>query len=230
MLRKFSRVVFLSERTDRQRFLDHGVARLTGYKGIAVIPNGVDPGEFDRVLPDFRKQFGIRDGCLFLCVANYCTRKNQELAVRAFRQAHLPGATLVLIGSEFNEYEAMVRRLAPEGRVLFLEKLSRDITLAAYKACDVFVLSSTHETQPIVIMEAMACGKPFISTESSGAIAELPGGLVVRSEREMTEQMTHLYENPAVRKTLGDTGRSACLARYTHERVVDAYVKLLDSL
>lgn len=237
MLRKFSRVVLLSERADRQRFFDHWVAKLTGYKGIIVIPNGVDPGAFDKPLPNFRAKFGLGEGLVFLCVANYCTRKNQELAVRAFRKARLLGATLVFIGSEFNEYQAMVRdldqelaRLYPEGRVLFLEKVDREMTLAAFKACDVFVLSSEYETQPIVLMEAMACAKPFISTESSGCIAELPGGLVVRSEQEMSEKMKYLSENPAAGKALGVAGRSACQARYTHERVVDAYQKLLESL
>ncbi len=237
LMRKFSRVVLLSKRVDRRRFFDHRVAKLTGYRGIVVIPNGVDPDTFDRPLPDFRREFGVGEGCLFLCVANYCTRKNQELALRAFRKARTAGATLVFIGSEFNEYQAMVRDLDqelakshPEGRVVFLEKITRDMTLAAYNSCDAFVLTSKDETQPIVLLEAMACAKPFISTESSGCIEELPGGVVARSEQEISEQMKHLAENPDARVALGKTGRDACLTRYTHERVVDAYQKLLESL
>jgi glycosyltransferase involved in cell wall biosynthesis len=237
LMRKFLRVVVLSKRLDRRRFLDHRVARLTGYRGIAVIPNGVDPGAFDKPLPDFRHEYGIGGGCLFLCVANYCTRKNQELAVRAFRKARVAGAILVFIGSEFNEYQTMVRDLDqelatshPEGRVVFLEKINRDMTLAAFKACDVFVLTSKDETQPIVLLEAMACEKPFISTESSGCIPELVGGLVVHTEQETSEKMKHLSEHPEARKALGQTGREDVVAHYTCERVVDAYDELLRSL
>ncbi|MGD1017989.1 MAG: glycosyltransferase family 4 protein [Verrucomicrobiia bacterium] len=237
LMRKFSRVVLLSERVDWQRFFDHRVAKLTGYRGIVVIPNGIDPGACDRPLPDFRREFGVGDGCMFLCVANYCTRKNQELAVRAFRKTRVAGAILVFIGSEFNEYQAMVRDLDrelakshPEGHVMFIEKINRDMTLAAFNACDIFVLTSKDETQPIVLLETMACGKPFISTESSGCIAELPGGLVVRSEQQISEQMKRLAESPDARQSLGEAGRNGCLARYTHERVVDAYQKLLESL
>jgi glycosyltransferase involved in cell wall biosynthesis len=237
LMRKFSRVVLLSNRLDWQRFFDHRIAKLTGYRGIVVIPNGVDPRAFDQPLTDFRREFGIGEGCLFLCVANYFIGKNQELAVRAFRQARIPGATLVFIGSEFNEYQAMVRDLDhnlaeshPEGRVVFLQKINRDMTLAAFKACDVFLLTSKTENQPIVLLEAMACGKPFISTECGGCIAELPGGIVARSEQQISEQMKHLAESADARQALGEAGRNGCLTRYTHERVVDAYQKLLESL
>ena len=236
LMRKFSRVVLLSKRVDRQRFFDHRIAKLTGYRGIVVIPNGVDPRAFERPLPDFRREFGIGEGCMFLCVANYYTHKNQELTLRAFRQARVDGATLVFIGSEFNEYQAMVRDLDqqlakshPEGRVVFLEKINREMTLGAFRACDVFVLTSKGENQPIVLLEAMACGKPFISTES-GCISELVGGLVVHTEQEISEKMKYLSEHPEVRNALGQTDREEILAHYTCERVVDAFDELLRSL
>jgi glycosyltransferase involved in cell wall biosynthesis len=236
-LRRFSRVVFLSKLADWHRFFDNQVARLTGYRGIAVIPNGVDATVFDKPLPDFRREFGIEEGCMFLCVANYCTRKNQELALRAFRKARIAGATLVFIGSEFNEYRTMLcdldQQLAkshPGGRVLFLEKINREMTLAAFKACSAFVLTSEDETQPIVLLESMACGKPFISTESSGCISELDGGFVVHTEQETSDKMKYLSEHPEVRATLGRAGKQDVLAHYTHKRVVDAYDELLCSL
>ena len=90
-MRKFLRLVFLSKCVDRHRFFDHWVARLIRHPGIAVIPNSAAPEEFNQPLPDFRNEFSLGTGCLFSCVANYSTRKNQELAVRAFRKARLAG-------------------------------------------------------------------------------------------------------------------------------------------
>jgi len=233
-LKKFTHVVFVSQHTDQHRFFDHWLARLIGHPGVAIIPNSVDPEKFKQPLSDFRKEYAIGPGLMFLCVANYTTRKNQALAVRAFRQAQIRGATLVFIGSEFNPYQAFVRNLDlelaqsyPSGHVRFLERINRELTLAAFNACDVFVLTATEETQPFVLLEAMACGKPFISTESSGCIRELAGGVVVNSEQEISAQMKWLSENPAVRRTLGKAGREAVDASYTCERVVTAFEELL---
>jgi glycosyltransferase involved in cell wall biosynthesis len=233
-MRRFSHLVFLSKQVDCNRFFDHLVARLSRHPGIAVIPNCADPERFDQPQPDFRKEFGISTGTLFLCVANFSIGKNQALALRAFRKARLAGATLVFIGSEFNDYQALLNgldreltELYPDGRVLFLEKLSRDQTMAAFQACDVFVLTSKSECQPIVLIEAMACHKPFISTESSGCIAELVGGVIANSEQEIGAQMKSLHENPDIRRSLGHKGWEAFQDRYTCNRALDAFEGLL---
>jgi hypothetical protein len=78
-----------------------------------------------------------------LCVANYCERKNQKLAVRSFQEANVLDSTLIFIGSELGAYGREARRMA-EGPgqdasacyILFLEKLTRAETFAAYKATD----------------------------------------------------------------------------------------------
>ena len=215
-MRGFDRLVFLSRQHDFGRFFDHRIARLTGFKKISVIPNGAFAREFnDDHLPDFRVEFNIGSGLMLLCVANYCDRKNQLLAVRAFRRARLKDATLVCIGSEVNEYAEMVKRLDeelrvefPEGRVVLLEKLSRAQTCAAYQAADFFVLAAKAETQPIVLLEAMASRTPWISTDT-GCVAELPGGLVVRSAAELTEKIKEMACSPELRKNLA--GRLGCL-------------------
>jgi len=233
-LKSFSRVVFLSKRTDNHRFFDHWLAHRLRHPGIAIIPNTVDSVRSNQPLPDFRHEFSLGSGLVFLCVANYCDRKNQELAVRAFRNTRLTGATLVFIGSEYNAYQIGVQKLdqeltqsCPEGCVVFLEKISRELTIAAFKACDVVVLTAKQETQPIVLIEAMAFGKPFISTESSGCIRELAGGIVVDSEHEISQQMRRLAENHNDRHALGNAGQKAFSAHYSYDRVVDAFEALL---
>ena len=205
-MRRFDQLVFLSRCRNFGRFLDHRLARLAGFKKFSIIPNGAHVREFnDETLPDFRAEFGIGSGPLLLCVANYCDRKNQVMALRAFRRAQLDGATLVLIGSELNDYakalqqlDAELQRTCPAGRVLMLEKLSRTQTCAAFRAADLFVLSARAETQPIVLLEAMASRTPWLSTDV-GCVAELPGGIVAHSEDDMAGKMNALAadSNPA---------------------------------
>ncbi len=234
LLRRFDHLVVLSKRQDFGRFLDHRMARWTGYKKFSIIPNGAVAREFnDDALPDFRQEFKLGSGLLLLCVANYCDRKNQLLAVRAFRRAQIADATLVLIGSEFNDYAAQARRLDeamqnefPKGRVVFLEKLSRPQTCAAYRVADLFVLAAKAETQPIVLLEAMASHTPWLSTDT-GCVSELPGGLVARSEADLVEKMRQLALTPALRQKLAADGWAACQQTYDWERVVAAYARLI---
>lgn len=234
LLRRFDHLVVLSQRQDFGRFLDHRMARWTGYKRVSIIPNGAVAREFnDDSLPDFRREFKLGSGLLLLCVANYCDRKNQLLAVRAFRRAQLADATLVLVGSEFNAYSEQARRLDEamqkeftKARVVFLEKLSRTQTCAAYRAADLFVLAAKAETQPIVLLEAMASHTPWLSTDT-GCVSELPGGLVARSEDDLVEKMRQLAAAPALRQQLAADGWAACQQTYDWERVVAAYERLI---
>jgi len=236
LMRKFDHLVFVSERKGFDRFFDHWLAHATGYRNHSVIPNGAYAHEFSGVLPDFRAEFGIGPGPLLLYVANFSDRKNQVMAVRAFRRVQLKDATLVLVGSEFNDYSELTRktdeefrRTYPTGRVLMLEKLDRTRTCAAYRAADLFLLPARAETLPVVLLEAMASHTPWISTDV-GCVTELPGGIVVRSEDEMVEKIKMLMADPALRRRLAEEGSEASRKTYDWERVVEAYERLFQKL
>jgi len=234
-LRQFDKVVFLSHKKDWRRFFDARVARLTGARNITVIPNGV-PELQDTPPGIFRQRHCIGSGPLFLCIANYSERKNQERALRAYAEAALPDATLVLIGSELGDYGrrmiALWNNLKVEGKTgnaLFLEGLQRDETISALRDCDVKVLAADAETQPIVLLEAMAASKPFIST-NTGCVEEFKGGIVVRNAGEMAKAMRLLATSPQERECLGSDGRQDYEAHYSLEQTSKAWLKLLEEL
>ena len=227
-MRRYDRVVFLSKKHDWNRFFDHRIAKLSGYRGSRVIPNGTDVNPVRGSVEQFRKTHVHGTGLVVCCVANYVRLKNQAVALRAFRKARLKDATLILIGSEFNAYsrelqllDEQLRSSYPNGTVLFLEKLDRPTTLAAYAACDVFMLTSKTEAQPTVILEAMAAGKPYLST-NVGCASELPGGIVTDGERALAAALVSLQNDEAIRLTLGATGRKAVLETFSREKVLDA--------
>lgn len=71
-------------------------------------------------------------------------------------------------GPDRQKLEQLVQTLGVERYCRFLGGLNREQVRERMQKCDVFVLSSLHETFGVVVGEAMACGKPVISTRCGG--------------------------------------------------------------
>jgi glycosyltransferase involved in cell wall biosynthesis len=235
-MRRLDLVVFLSGKTDLRRYFDVWVSRVTGCPNTRVIPNGIDTSGWQAITPDFRKSHQLEGGVFFLCVANYFTGKNQMMALAAFTQANIPGSVLVFIGSSLGEYGAEVfnswngmRDRFPSIDVRFLEKLPREEIIAATMSCDVAVLPSRSEAQPLTILESMACGKPFISTDV-GCVSELKGGIIVHDTSDMAAAMKHLGADPDERTRLGAEGKRDFETHYNAEVTKSRWLHLLDEV
>ena len=236
-LKAIDRPVYLSSRKDFRGFFDHWIASVLGHQGRRVIPNGVEPELRGRNVGGFRDGLGITDNqVMFLYVANYSKGKDQGFAVRAFRAANISNAVMVFIGSVFNsdsaryqaQDDAIPQRLKA-GRVIWLEKLGRQKTLDAFAACDVFVFSSAHEAQPIVLLEAMREAKPWVARDV-GCVSEMPGGVCIRSESEMTRQLIRLSLDLELRASLGKQGRAAIDMTYNRKNYVKSYCDLVSEV
>jgi glycosyltransferase involved in cell wall biosynthesis len=236
-IRKIDRWVFLSAQKDLHGFYDHWLADKISHPGITVIPNGVAFPDPSPKANFFRSAHGIPPRTpFFLCVANYSRRKDQGYAVRAFRQAAIPGSHLVFIGSEFNDSSARFQkeddrtaRSSPPGTIHWLQNLSREETLAALAESDVVVLSANHEGQPIVLLEAMAYKKPWIARKA-GCIEELPGGLCVSTVQKMAEAMRKMSVNHQERACLGVEGAMAVQRQFSRQEYSQSYCQMVEKL
>jgi glycosyltransferase involved in cell wall biosynthesis/SAM-dependent methyltransferase len=137
-----------------------------------VLPNGVDTDIFSppaRWAPDPQAP-------RILFVGYFVSVKNLPLLLEAFsRVVHrIPGATLKLVGKgevEQQEVELRnsVRQLGLGHRVEFLGLQPRTaVARIMREEADVLVLSSRSESFGCVLIEALACGKPVVSTRSGG--------------------------------------------------------------
>jgi glycosyltransferase involved in cell wall biosynthesis len=84
--------------------------------------------------------------------------------------AQIPLASLVVIGDgpERLRLKAHVHELGLQSRVKFVGKLPPDEAVATVVQSDVFVLNSTYEGMPHVVIEAMAVGVPVVATSVGG--------------------------------------------------------------
>jgi glycosyltransferase involved in cell wall biosynthesis len=113
----------------------------------------------------------------------------------------------------------MISRLGLEDRVTLVGPLARDAVIEELRGADVLVAPSVisargqREGIPVVLMEAMSCGLPVVSSRLSGIpelVADERNGLLVTpgSASELAEALRRLATDPALRERLGREGRA----------------------
>ena len=149
----------------------------------------------------------------FLYVGNYCQRKNQIKALELFYKSEkLKEFGLVLIGGSENEYCKNLKKRNEElirdhgkRNVEILHGQSRESIVEYTKSAYASIMTSTYEYYPIVLVESMAAGVPFIST-NVGIVRMLPGGIICNNPEDFIYWMELLVSNRNIRNMLGKVG------------------------
>ena len=123
-----------------------------------------------------------------LFVSSLWPYKNCDGLLRAWALARgeLGGRQLAIVGAGRDEkYLASLRSLAAElgiaSDVIFVGGVPLEETVSFYRAADAFVYPSLNETFGLPILEAMACGCPVVTSDTS-AMPETAGGAAVLSD------------------------------------------------
>lgn len=77
-------------------------------------------------------------------------------------------------GSQRKSLRQLIEKFGLHERVELLGELSQPEVLEEMQSCNVFVLSSKHESSGVVLMEALSCGKPVVYTRCGGITTDLP--------------------------------------------------------
>jgi N-acetylgalactosamine-N,N'-diacetylbacillosaminyl-diphospho-undecaprenol 4-alpha-N-acetylgalactosaminyltransferase len=140
---------------------------------VEVVHNPVDMERIDKL-----KYIDISMPCpssdfIFVNIARMEKQKNHKLLIEAFARADMENTTLLLIGDGYlrESLHLLCKRLSLEDRVYFLGKI--DNPYPYLNTSDSFVLSSDFEGFPNVLIEALACHIPIISTNCPSGPAEI---------------------------------------------------------
>lgn len=115
---------------------------------------------------------GKGGGFVFFHVSLLDAKKSVDTLIRAYAKAFISCADVTLKiggdGQERRRLEALTGELNISRKVHFLGSLSREEVLEQMQKCDAFVLSSKYETFGVVLIEALALGKPVVATKCGG--------------------------------------------------------------
>lgn len=167
-----------------------------GIERITCIPNMVNERLF---IPSIK--VNANNKLTFLYIGDMIERKGITYLLEAI--VHLKKLAVHFIfcgtGEKLEEYKLQARRLQISDYISWVGYLSRNEIVSKFQLCDVFVLPSISENLGMVLLEAIACGKPVIATKCGGpeAIVNDKNGLLanVGDSTDLAEKIKWMVEN-----------------------------------
>jgi glycosyltransferase involved in cell wall biosynthesis len=226
------------------------VYRIAPAEKISVIPLGFDLGPFLIVngrVGTFRDSLACGTNTFLVgWVGRLTAIKDPDLFLHCVR--HLDGRSgdlrFVLIGDgELRKHCEDQIDTAALGHTLTLAGWQQHLD-RIYADVDLVVLTSINEGTPVALLEAMASGKAFVSTDVGG-VRDLMAGpsikqggfevfengiLAPRDGKVLAHAVAYLMDNPETRRAMGQAGRNFVKARFSSQRLADDLESLYLSL
>ena len=203
-----------------------------------IIPNGVDLEHFS---PDISPIDKFSDGKLnILFVGRLEQRKGLPHLLKAYKRVkqEIPNSRLIIVGPGTRlrrKYEKQVMRAGLKD-VNFVGYVSNDELPRYYKTANIFCSPATgRESFGLVLLEAMAVGKPIVASNIEGyasVITHGVEGLLIppRDEEMLAQALISLMSDKSLRQQMGAKGRlKAREYSWEHiaQRVLSYYVRVL---
>ena len=200
---------------------------------ITVIHNGLEVREY--AVPGDRDGLLRLHGCpadarIVLSVGRLAEPKNYGMLFRIAarcRGANMAHFFIVGHGELEQELKTMAARMSVLDRVHFLG-LRRDVP-ALLASTDVFCYTSRFEGFPNALLEAMASGRPIVTTRFTGVeeiLEEGRTGLIVPQDDDGAAfaALQRLLAEPGTATALGAAAREKAATSFSNERMVDAFL------
>lgn len=202
----------------------------------AVVPYGIDIERFAKVAPNDPRVENLRNetnGPIILFVGRLVYYKGLEYLISAMRTVN---GNLVIIGNGplKDQLISLIKKLGLEDKVKILDSVDHHDLPFYYHSCDIFVLPSIANSEAfgLVQVEAMACGKPVISTDLPTGVSfvnqdQVTGLTVpVKDIDSLARAINNLLGNPVKRKEYGENGRKRARTVYNKEQLAENIYKI----
>ena len=212
-------------------------ARYIAAEKVVEIPNGVDTDLFsprgkDRELVD---RYHLEEKTVILFVGHLIPLKGLPVLLEAISLLKRADLALLVVGKGHaeNEYRKTVLDRGLEKTVFFAGHQPQRELPRYYNTCDLLVLPSVRvESFGMVVLEAMASGKPAIVSSLPGPMQLVDDGVdglvaAANDPRDLMKKIDALVREPLKKEAMGAAARQKMLARYSWDRIGDRLDKIL---
>lgn len=208
---------------------------------VIVIPNGIDLESFGKTECEDAsaclKEYGLEENNYILFVGRLSVLKGAQYAIKAFKSMSLDHSNLKMVIVGKGDFESSLRDLARGTKsIVFAGHVSSlKIKKTLYENSLFVVVPSLYEALPMVVLEAMACGKAVIASDVGGIpmlISHGINGLLIHpgDSKSLEGAFRMLYNDENLRNRMGSLGRKILVEEFTSDKMVDRTLKLYDSL
>ncbi len=206
---------------------------------ISIVPNGVKTELFVELQGKPAEEQAIHIGALVRVVPI----KDIKTMLHSFAvvKEEVPGAKLYIMGP-YSEDQAYYEECLQTVEILKLEDVyfTGEVQVREHIGrMDILMLTSISEGQPLVVLEGMAAGKPFVTTDVGSCKELLLGreddfgeaGIVVpvMHYEQIGQAVIDLCRDEPRRLAMGDAGRRRVGSNYRHEQFIQAYRQIYDA-
>ncbi|MFA5144811.1 MAG: glycosyltransferase family 4 protein [Candidatus Omnitrophota bacterium] len=241
------RIRFLLEkwwlrRANRVVGLSRAIVELTSryfniaFNGIPIVPNPIDADFFSPHPPNSN----FNKAPIVLYVGRLELRKGVHVLMRAIPRVlqEIPKAKFIFIGKDSGMRAYLINKvnqLRYQDNVEFIDALPRYRLKDFYQKSTICVIPSLWENHPYSCLEAMACGKAIVATETGGLpeiIQNGVNGVLVEagSSSRLADNIVGLISNERLRDKLGRNARKTIEERYAPVKVIQQTVSIYEKL
>ncbi len=209
-------------------------------KEVLIVPNGIDLRTFNHKVKGQKGLRHAKDEVIILFLGRLDKRKGVIYLIKAFEKLRktTPNARLLIAGkgTELENLKSYVKRKKLSD-VEFLGFIPEEEKPSLYASCDIYCSPAIYgESFGIVLVEAMATGKPVVSTAIPGHKSAIKdrGRLLLAQPKDindLAEKLEILCKYKDLRKSFGKWGVEAAQEfswdRIT-ERLIEIYEETLD--
>ncbi len=165
------------------------------------------------IITSMKKKYSIPEGQYILSLSTLEPRKNIETVIRCFaqliRQENLPDLYLVLAGSLGWNYESIFQEINEcnklKQRIIFIGYVANEDIAPLYSDALVFIYPSLYEGFGLPPLEAMQCGTPVITSNTS-SLPEVVGDAGImhdpHDQNALCQSILTIYQSTSLRKAL----------------------------